>query len=87
MSMTVSRPDDLPVGSVEIDGLEEDEPIFVLRGNDATAVPLLNLYSTLVEGMYPDTADGSEKAESLERLRQKFVDYQRAHRDRVKLPD
>lgn len=47
---------------VEVTGLADGEPFFVVRGNDATAVPLLNLYSAMLEGVFPE----AEKAESLE---------------------
>lgn len=65
-----------------IDGLSPGEPIFVLRGNDVTAVPMLNLYSTMAEGAFGDT-----KAVGLEVIRQEFVDYARRHPERLKLPD
>lgn len=65
-----------------VDGLEADEPIFVLRGHDPTSIMLLNLWSTVLEGALPD-----EKANGIEKIRSRFIDYWREHGDRMHLPD
>lgn len=72
------RPGDV----VLVSGLAPGEPIFVLRAADATAVAILSIYSTMVEGLFSDA-----KAIGLEEIRQAFVDWQRGHRALVKLPD
>lgn len=68
--------------AVVVDGLADGEPIFAVRGNDALALVALNHYLLMTDGAFSD-----DKTRELEAIRDRFIRYQRAHRDRVKLPD
>lgn len=61
----------------------EDEPVFVIRGADAMACPLLSAY-------YERCTAGGAEAEhlaSVEAEYTRFADWQEAHPERVKVPD
>lgn len=53
-------------------GLEVDEPVLELRARDAAALPMLNLYATMTEGLFDD-----ERALGIEAKRVEFVDWRR----------
>lgn len=65
-----------------VTGLRPDEPVFVLRAQDAIAMSLLNQYRTQTEGLFED-----ERALALEADIQKWIDWRRANRELVKDPD
>lgn len=65
-----------------IRNLDDDEPVFVLRGNDILAIPFMRQYQMFTEDQF-----GPEKGQSLELLIDTMRDYQQHHSDRVKFPD
>lgn len=65
-----------------IKDLNDDEPVFVLRGNDVLTIPFLRQYQMFTEDRF-----GPEKGQSLERLIDRMREYQQHHADRVKFPD
>lgn len=67
-------------GVATIHGLHPGEPIFVLRGQDALALPSLINYHRSAQFVMPNN-----KAEELHDLISQFVEYQRIVR--IKLPD
>lgn len=81
---TIPQQDDLVSrhNTYIVDGLSDDEPIFAIRGNDATAIAALNFYLLMQDGAISD-----DKSRGLEEIRDRFIHYQRAHPERVHLPD
>lgn len=67
---------------VLVTGLKEGEPVFVLRGQDAIAMGLLNLYRSMTEGLF----DG-ERALALEADVQAFIDWRQTDVGRAALKD
>ena len=78
--MDVRRPTDmeameLGIGrdtSFIVTGLEVNEPIFAVRARDAAALPAVNAYSMLTEGLF-----GDERANSLEADRNEIIEWRR----------
>jgi hypothetical protein len=62
--------------------VDEDEPIFVLRAQDATAATAIRYWLGLAHSSLTD----EHKSEVLSCLRD-FSEWQTAHTDRVKNPD
>ena len=69
--------------TLEQGGVPDDEPVFVVRAKDATAVELLSYYWLLCQQYGASQAQlDAIRAES-----QRLMAWQRAHRDEVKVPD
>lgn len=77
-----AAPLDVAEHGVLVDGLRQNEPIFVIRGNDALALVFLNHYLLMTDGAFSD-----DKTRELEAIRADFIEYQRSYRERVHLPD
>ena len=78
--MIVRRPTDmeaieLGIGrdtSFIVTSLGYGEPIFPVRARDAAALPALNFYAVITEGLFTD-----ERALGIEALRNEFIDWRR----------
>jgi hypothetical protein len=69
--------------------VDEDEPVFVLRGQDKFYVPLVRLWIELVEMATqnpPSAATAAKLMDAVENANY-AIDWQNAHPDRVKVPD
>ncbi len=55
---------DLKYGKLDIPGIGEDEPVFVIRGRDVLALPAIESYSLMAEeaGVDTDILDGLDAA-------------------------
>lgn len=72
---------DMARGSCLVSGLEPGEPIFVLRARDAVALPMLNLYRHMTDGMFD-----SARSDALSRLRREFQTFAE-HSSQLRFPD
>lgn len=61
----------------------EDEPVFILRGNDALAPATIQAWLDLAE----DSDVNAEKVNFAEKHLQDIKEYQEKNPDKVKLPD
>lgn len=59
------------------------EPLFIIRGQDAAAVPVLREYERAVR----EVGASEEFLTEVKKSRMKFEDWQKANQDKVKVPD
>lgn len=70
-------------------GIPEGEPLFILRGQDITAVDVVLAYrrnytqSMLIAGKIPD----KKFVDDLDNVAHEFLAWRQDHHDTVKLPD
>lgn len=74
---------DSKYGTVTVDGIPEDEPIVIFRGQDSTLPRLLTYYRMLCQGL--GCPDGHVR--SISRLLADVKDWQDVNPEKVKLPD
>jgi hypothetical protein len=76
-------PHDTKYGPVTIPGVPDDEPIFILRAQDAASVGTLQHYAQLCSewGSPPTHIDNAH------RVTERFDEWQQAHGPQVKAPD
>lgn len=74
---------DAKYGDIDIEGIPDDEPVFVIRAQDAVAVQTINQYADNA------TRNGSpsEHHSSARRQAARFKEWQDANPDKVKTPD
>lgn len=84
---------DLKYGEVEFEKgeIRDDEPVFVLRGQDKLAIGTIAEYQVRVENEIKDGAiseeDGAQLLEAVKAARRQFVEWADANPTLVKLPD
>lgn len=70
------------------DPIHNDEPLFLLRGRDSLAAPLLLCYKALIEAThYPDPVAKKEHLYSNDKTREAFEVFAHEHAGRMKLPN
>lgn len=70
------------------DPIRDDEPLFLLRGRDSLAAPLLLCYKALIEAThYPDPIAKKEHLYSNDKTREAFEVFAHEHAERMKLPN
>lgn len=74
---------DTKYGDIDIEGIPDDEPVFVIRAKDEVSVQTLNQYADNA------TRNGSpsEHHASVRRRAAEFQEWQDANPDLVKTPD
>lgn len=74
---------DRKYGQVEVPGIPDDEPIFILRAQDKSTPQVINQYAdtSLTNG------SPSEHAAAARRIATDMRDWQASHPDRVKAAD
>lgn len=72
----------LKYGMVEIPGIPENEPVFVLRAQDALSLPIIAEYRKLCMG----AGCNAPHMEAVDRVHRSFRQYQNGD-NRVKVPD
>lgn len=69
-------------------GIPEDEPIFVLRAQDKLSVPTISRYKNhALQIEVTDQRPSDEWFEQMDGVLTEFANWQREHRDLVKVPD
>ncbi len=68
-------------------GIEDDEPLFILRGQDHFIVPAVARYRNLVAQTEGDARPSEEWFARLDGDVQRIAEWQRANPDRIKIPD
>jgi hypothetical protein len=63
--------------------IAEDEPLFIIRGQDAAAVPAIRAYA--LKASYAGASD--EFVQQVEQQAEAISQWQKANPDRVKVPD
>jgi hypothetical protein len=72
----------------ELLGVPADEPIFILRAQDAFSVDGIRNYQQLAVSRQPIGREGLyEWEQDLGSILNDFLNWQRSHRDKVKVPD
>lgn len=74
---------DTKYGDVEIPGIPEDEPVFILRAKDAAALIVLEDYYEAAE----EVGASTEFLKSILDVEATFGDWQNDNADKVKVPD
>jgi hypothetical protein len=74
---------DSKYGFVEISGIPDDEPVFILRAQDQLALSTITYYSETASRL---NCPG-EFAEGLDRVHSEFHSWQLKNKERVKMPD
>ena len=73
-------------GDIEIPGIPDDEPIFVLRAQDVLAIPTLVRYENFRINVENDTPT-QEWLADLEAQIERFGEWAKQHADKMKVPD
>lgn len=90
---------DMKYGQIDIPGIPEDEPVFILRAKDSLSELAISEYQSLYvkfknhEKDFPENADietlrqANDFLNRLRAVRRVFVEWQASHADSVKVPD
>lgn len=70
-------------GKLDIPGIPDDEPVFIIRGQDKAAVDAIISYGDHA-GVQGAT---NEFCDSVTRRSDEFAEWQESHLDAVKVPD
>lgn len=74
---------DLKFGDIDVPGIPEDEPVFIIRAQDIASIDAILGYATEAEdhGAAPELLSGVMNVVS------KFEQWRSANPERVKIPD
>jgi len=78
---------DRKYGQVEVPGIPEDEPVFILRAQDVLALPTLHRYKNFRIVMADDHPFEREWMENLDAVIEEFAAFANDKSDVVKIPD
>lgn len=75
-------------GNVQIEGIPDDEPVFVLRAQDKFALPTLFRYKNLVRGIEDEDQQRTQEwFDNLDDVLDNFSLFASEFPDKIKLPD
>jgi hypothetical protein len=78
---------DRKYGKVSIKGIPADEPVFILRAQDALAIQTIARYQTFAHALDGTSARAPEFVSSLDEVMADFRSWQSDNPDALKLPD
>lgn len=76
---------DLKYGKIDIPGIGEDEPVFIIRAQDGLSIKTIRGYKVLAADTNPPRPD--EFIEKLDDVHDAFIEFQVRNPDSIKLPD
>lgn len=82
----ISVATDNKYGQIDVPGIPEDEPIFILRAQDVLAIATISRYKNLRLTAEEDPPS-SEWVNDLDHVGEEFFAWAQANPDKIKLPD
>jgi hypothetical protein len=74
---------DRKYGQIEIPGIPDDEPVFVLRAQDKVAYTAISVY----QGLAREAGATRAFTEGVAEVMREFTEWREANRNKVKTPD
>jgi hypothetical protein len=76
---------DLKYGQIDIPGIGGDEPVFIMRAQDALSTKVIRGYKVLAVDTKPPRTD--DFIRGIEDVQDAFIEFQLQNPEQVKLPD